>query len=254
MLSVGTDRRGSQICGQRAQKRECGNNRGTWQQYLITRSTGSAGSVFRNLIDRIAVAAHVPDDRAKQYRRCHEAARVFGISGAWHFVFARQALGLHYIRRAGPTLFSRKCRLPIKSAPLRTHPQHTTSGLLVGQLRAYCTVRLVLLNDKRTVSHVAVVGVCLGRRGLYWNGDTGGSSGGHQRVGTLPLARSNSRHRWYCAWVGHCLSLDYDAQKAASSLDRSQQLVGPERERVSQDEWGDEAWMRSRRSILTLCG
>src|SRR6266498_1308725 len=62
----------------------------------------------------------------------HEAARIFGIPCAWHLVFARQALGLHYIRRAGSTLFSRKCRLPIKSAALRTDPQHPTGGLLVG--------------------------------------------------------------------------------------------------------------------------
>ena len=154
------------------------------------------------------VATHVPEDRANQYRQCHEAARVFGIPCAWHFVFARQALGLHYIRRAGSTLFSRKCRLPIKSAALRTHPQHTTGGLFFEELSAYCTVRFVLLNDKRTISDVAVVGLRVGSPGLYRHGVTRGSSGGHQRDPPLPLARSNSRCRRRRAWRRHCLSLE----------------------------------------------
>ncbi len=154
------------------------------------------------------MAIHVSIDRRNQYFRRYEAACVFGIPGAWHFVFPRNALGLRYIRVVRPTLFSRECRLPIKSAAVRTHPQHNTGGLLVNQLCAYRTVHLVLPNDKRTISHVAVVGIRLGSGGLHCNGDPSGSSGGHQRDRTLPLARSDFRRCRGPAWVRHSLSLE----------------------------------------------
>jgi hypothetical protein len=90
-----------------------------------------------------------------------------------------------------------------------------------------CIVRFVLSNDKRTISDVAVGGIRVGGRGLYYNGDTRGNSRGHQRDPSLPLARSNSRCCRRRAWGRHCLSLESNARKAASYLGRSQQIVGP---------------------------
>jgi hypothetical protein len=181
------------------------------------------------------VATHVSIVLRSHYLGRHEATRIPGIPGVGNFVFTRSAVGLRYVRHTGPTLFSRKHGLSTKSTALRTHPQHTIGGLFVNQLCAYRTVRFVLPNDKRAISDVAMVRVRLGGRGLYGNGDTCGSSGGHQRDPSLPLARSNSRCRRRRAWGRHCLSLESNAQKAASYLARSQQIVGPERgERVSQ--------------------
>ena len=154
------------------------------------------------------VATHVSTALRKHYFGRHEATRMHGILSAGNFISTRHALGLRYIRLTGPTLFSRKCGLQTKSTALRTHPQHTAGGLFFDQLSAYCTVRFVLPDDKRTISDVAVVGVHVGDCGLYCNGDTRGSSGGHQRDASLSLARSNSRYRRGCAWRRYCFSLE----------------------------------------------
>jgi hypothetical protein len=154
------------------------------------------------------VATHVSIVLRNHYFGRHEATRISGILGAGDFVFTRCAVGLRYVRVTGSTLFSRKCGLPTKSAALRTRPQHTTGGLFVDQLCAYCTVCFVLPNDKRTISDVAVVGVRVGDSGLYRNGVTRGSSGGHQRDPPLPLARSNSRCCRRRAWRRYCPSLE----------------------------------------------
>ena len=138
------------------------------------------------------VGTHVSTVLRNHYFGSHEANRISGIPGAGDFVFTRCAVGLHYVRVTGSTLFSRKYGLPIKSAALRTRSQHNTGGLFVDQLCAYCTVRFVLPNDKRTISDVAMARVRVGGRGLSRNGATSGISGGHQREPSLPLARSNS--------------------------------------------------------------
>jgi hypothetical protein len=138
------------------------------------------------------VATHVSTALRNHYFGRHEATRIPGILGTGNFIFTRCAVGLHYVRHTGPTLFSRECGLPTKSTALRTHPQHTAGGLFVDQLWAYRTVRFVFPHDQRTISDVAVVGVRVRGRGLYGNGVTRGISGGHQRDPPLPLARSNS--------------------------------------------------------------
>jgi len=138
------------------------------------------------------VATHVSIVLRNHYLGHHEATRILGIPGAGNFVFTWCAVGLRYVRLIGPTLFSRKRGLSTKSTALRTRPQPTAGGLLVDQLCAYCTFRFVLPNDKRTISDVAVVGIRVGGRGLYCNGNTRGSSGERQRDPPLPLARSNS--------------------------------------------------------------
>ena len=170
------------------------------------------------------MATHVSIVLRNHYFGRHEATRIPGIPGAGNFVFTTCALGLRNVRVARPTLFSRQCGLPTKSTTLRTHPQHTTGGLFVDQLCACCAVRFVLPDDKRTVSNVAVVGVRVGGRCLYCNGDTRGSSGGHQRRPSLPLARFNSRCRRGRDWGRDCASLEWNAEKAASYLGRSQQI------------------------------
>jgi hypothetical protein len=170
------------------------------------------------------VATHVSTALRKHYLGRHEATRIHRIHSAGNFVSTRYAVGLRYVCLTGPTLFSRKCKLQIKSTALRTHPQLGAGGLFFGELSAYCTVRFVLPNDKRTISDVAVVGVRVGGRGLYCNGDTRGSSAGHQRDPPLPLARSNSRCRRGRAWGRHCPSLEWNTRKAARSLGRSQQI------------------------------
>jgi hypothetical protein len=120
------------------------------------------------------VAAHVSSLLRNHYFGRHEATRIHRIPGAGDFVFARCAVGLRDVCLTRPVLFSRKCGLPTKSTALRTHPQHTAGGLFLDQLCAYCTVCFVLPNDKRTISDVPVVGVRVGGRGLYCNGDTRG--------------------------------------------------------------------------------
>ena len=154
------------------------------------------------------VATHVSTALRKHYLGRHEATRIHRIHSAGNFVPTRYAVGVRYVCLTGPTLFSRKCGLQTKSTALRTHPQHTAGGLFFDQLSAYCTVRFVLPDDKRTISDVAVVGVRVGDCGLYCNGDTRGGSGGHQRDPSLSLARSNSRCRRGRAWRRYCLSLE----------------------------------------------
>ena len=154
------------------------------------------------------VATHVSTALRKHYLGRREATRIHRILSPGNFVSTRYAVGLRYVCHTGPTLFSRKCGLQTKSTALRTHTQHGAGGLFFRQLSAYCAVRFVLPNDKRTISDVALVGVRVGGCGLHCNGDTRGSSRGHQRVPPLPLARSNSRYRRDRAWRRYCLSLE----------------------------------------------
>jgi len=154
------------------------------------------------------VVIHVSIVLRSHYPDRHEAPYVSGIPGSRDFVAARGPVGLRYVRLTGPTLFSRQCGLQTKSTALRTHTQPGAGGLFFRQLSAHCTVRFVLPNDKRTISDVAMVGVRVGGGGLHCNGDTRGSSGGHQRNPPLPLARSDSRCRRDRAWRRHCISLE----------------------------------------------
>ena len=143
---------------------------------------------------------HVSIKPRNPYAGRHEATGVSGISGARYFVFARRPVGIHYVRGAGPALLSRKCRLPNKPSAVRAYAESSVSRLLAGQLSARRTVRLVLYHDERPISPVALVGIRLGRRGLYRNGDTGGISGGHQRDSPLPHAGLSSRCCWNHDW------------------------------------------------------
>lgn len=108
------------------------------------------------------VVIHVSITPRSHYFGHHEATRIPGIPGAGNFVSTRRAVGLRYVCLTGPPLFSRKCWLPLKSTALRARPQHTAGDLFVDQLSAYCAVRFVLPDDKRTISDVAVVGVRVG--------------------------------------------------------------------------------------------
>lgn len=127
------------------------------------------------------VAAHVSIAHRNPYFSRHEAARISGIPGVGNFVFTRCALGLRYVRLARPAVFSRKCRLPLKSPALRVRPQHSTGDPFVDQLCAHRTVRFFLPGDKRAISDVSLVGVRLGGFGKHYHGSTGGIGGGHQR-------------------------------------------------------------------------
>jgi len=138
--------------------------------------------------DPIPVAAHVFTQLRTHYLRRHEDTRIRRILSAGDFVSTRYALGLHYVCRPGPALFSCQCGLQTKPTALRTRRQHPARAPFFNQLPAHRAVRFVLPNDQRTISDVAVAGVRVGSPGLYGNGAPRGTGAGHQRESSLPHA------------------------------------------------------------------
>lgn len=195
---------------------------------MTRRSLSAALAAYLTPRNSKAVATHVSTALRKHYLRRHEATRIHRILSAGDFVSTWYAVGLRYVCRTGPALFSRECGLQTKSTALRTRRQHAAGGPFFDQLSAYCTVRFVLPDDQRTISDVSVARVRVVGRGLYCNGDTRGTSAGHERDPSLPNARFNSRCRRRRAWRWYCLSLEYSARKAASHIGGNQQILGPE--------------------------
>lgn len=97
------------------------------------------------------MAIHVPIVVGNHYFGRHEDNRVPGIPGPWTFGSAGQTVGVCDLRRIGPALLSRQCRLSNTPAPVRTHAEYGASCLLAGQLAAHRAVRLVLSHDQRTI-------------------------------------------------------------------------------------------------------